>query len=60
MECFSNYVVAIDKKLKDDPKSFWKYVNDKRSTHRIPDSLFCCNRSACDGQGIVNFFKVFF
>lgn len=59
-ECFSNYVVGIDLKLKDGPRSFWKYINDKMSSHRIPDSLFYGDQSACEGQGIVDLFKELF
>lgn len=58
--CFNNYIRGLDAKLIEDPKSFWKYINDKRSSHNLPSSLSYSNREATSGQEIANLFRDFF
>lgn len=58
--CFTNYITSLDMRLREDPRSFWKYINDKRSSHSLPSALYYGVRSASNGHDIANLFKDFF
>ncbi|XP_058445512.1 uncharacterized protein LOC131426653 [Malaya genurostris] len=37
--CYARYLRNVQNKLKSDPKSFWKYVNDQRKESNLPSSM---------------------
>ena len=58
--CFNQYLRGIDLGLQNNPKSFWKYISDKRSCHSLPNSMFYKQDSATSAQEIADLFKEFF
>ena len=36
--CFRDYIHRIENDVKADPKSFWKYINNRKSTKGIPQN----------------------
>lgn len=54
------YVSNIENNLKANPKSFWSYINSKKNTSTIPESMIFENTSIDDPQEIVNAFGTFF
>lgn len=46
--------------LRENPRSFWKYINDKRSNHSLPSALFYNDRSGSNCHDIANLFSDFF
>ena len=37
--CYSNYRRQMERKLKSDPKKFWKFVNEQRNESGLPSSM---------------------
>lgn len=58
--CFSQYMRGIDVSLRNNPRSFWKYINDKRANHDLPGCLYYGSSRASNGQDIANLFREFF
>jgi len=46
--------------MTSNPKLFWKYVNSKRSTHSLPNSMYYNNENISGGNGITNCFAQHF
>ncbi|XP_055527131.1 uncharacterized protein LOC129719756 [Wyeomyia smithii] len=38
--CFRGFLRNVERKLKRNPKSFWKYVNEQRKDGGLPSSMF--------------------
>jgi len=59
-EAYKNYINNISDGFISDPKSFWRYVNSKRRTTRLPGVMFLNGENISDPQSIVNSFADFF
>ncbi|KAJ8982416.1 hypothetical protein NQ317_017218 [Molorchus minor] len=58
--CYNNYTNTIDQSLLNNPKGFWKYLNDKRSTFNLPSEMFLDDCSTSNAKEIVDLFAKFF
>ncbi|KAJ8949761.1 hypothetical protein NQ317_017998 [Molorchus minor] len=58
--CYNNYTNTIDQSLLNNPKGFWKYLNDKRSTFNLPSEMFLDDCSTSNAEEIVDLFAKFF
>ena len=58
--CFSDYIQRIEDNVKADPKSFWKYVNNRKSTKGIPQNMRYKGLAAISMQDSANMFSSFF
>lgn len=58
--CYKAYVSSVEECLKDNIKSFWKYINSKKSTKDIPQFMKHVDRIASDGQNVCELFSSFF
>lgn len=58
--CYTNYINNINLSLTSDPKLFWKYLNDKRSSYSLPDKMFYDDEEAFNGKEIVGLFANYF
>lgn len=59
-EAYALYLNNVEIKLKDDPKNFWTFVNNKNRTTRIPGKMVYNGESYETPQMIVNAFSKFF
>ena len=57
---FKNYINKVQLFVKLKPKSFWKYVNNRRNNNSITNLLTLDTMSADNGQDIVILFAQFF
>ena len=57
---YKNYIRNIELNLKNDPKSFWSYVNSKKSNPNIPNNLVLDGNNLHGMQDVVNGFANFF
>ncbi|KAF0694325.1 Reverse transcriptase domain-containing protein, partial [Aphis craccivora] len=58
-----DYNIFIQKpqySITSNPKLFWKYVNSKRSTHSLPNSMYYNNENISGGNDITNCFARYF
>lgn len=46
--------------ITSNPKLFWKYINTKRSTHSLPNSMHYNNDNVSGGDDITNCFAQYF
>jgi hypothetical protein len=54
------YIIDISEKIKTDPKCFFNFVDYKRSTKGLPQSMFFKDDKAEGNNGISNLFSTFF
>jgi len=57
---YKNHLNKVQLSLKLNPKSFWKYVNNRRNNNFIPNFVTLDTMSADNGHDIVNLFAKFF
>lgn len=60
IELYNEYVERMESSLKEDPTSFWRYVNGKRNNNIIPMSLFLGERTTTDPEDQAELFAEFF
>lgn len=58
--CFNEYINRTENNISSDPKSFWKYINDKKKSYRLPSVLHYDNKSANNNNDVVNLFSSYF
>lgn len=44
---YADYFIKQGEKLKDDPKSFWKFINERRNCHDLPSLMTLGDQRAC-------------
>lgn len=54
--CFANYQRKMEKKLKTDPKKFWKFVNESRRESGLPTSMRLADDEGDDADKICQLF----
>ncbi|XP_055632802.1 uncharacterized protein LOC129773232 [Toxorhynchites rutilus septentrionalis] len=59
-EAYQVYINGIANGLKENPKSFWKFVNSRRKNSGIPEVMTYGNRSSTCGQETVELFAEYF
>jgi len=57
---YKNFIAHAENLINSDPKYFWKFVNSKRSSSRIPGEMYLNNSSLNDPQSIVDGFAKYF
>lgn len=57
---YKKYLADIQSNFINDPKSFWKYVNNKKCKSRIPGKMYCGDIICDSPNSIVNGFAQFF
>jgi hypothetical protein len=57
---YKNHINKVQLSVKLNPKSFWKYVNNRRNNNSIPNLLTLDTTSADNGYDIVNLFAKYF
>ena len=57
---YNLYLRATEDGISENPKNFWKFVNDQRKTYELPDCMHYNDKLASDGQSIANLFSEFF
>ncbi|XP_053681644.1 uncharacterized protein LOC128732421 [Sabethes cyaneus] len=58
--CFRNYLRNVERRLKRNPKSFWKYVNEQRKDDGLPSVMFLGDKTASNSQQISELFSMKF
>ncbi|XP_055644137.1 innexin inx1 isoform X2 [Toxorhynchites rutilus septentrionalis] len=59
-EAYQVYINGIQNGIKENPKSFWKFVNSRRNNNGIPEVITYGNRSSTCGQETVELFAKYF
>lgn len=59
-ECYRLYVRELEVSICGDSNKFWKYVNDSKSSSRLPGKMFLDNRFAVNGPSVVDLFADYF
>lgn len=59
-EDYNNYVKNVNEQLLTDPKKFWQYINNKKSSYKLPGSMHLDDETASNGETIVNLFAKYF
>ncbi|XP_017478949.1 PREDICTED: uncharacterized protein LOC108368584 [Rhagoletis zephyria] len=57
---YSEYMRKIEGNIKSNPKSFWKYLKDKKSSASVPTGVFLDDYSAKTPDEAANLFADFF
>lgn len=57
---YTNYLSSVQNSIKLNPKFFWKFINDKKPNHNLPNLMIFNNEEAEGGQTIVNIFGKYF
>lgn len=55
-ECYRLYVSDLEVSISGDSSKFWKFVNDSKSSNKLPSRMFLDNRVAIDGSSVVGLF----
>lgn len=59
-ESFEVYLNSIENKIQHDPKTFWSFINQKRSSTRIPGKMTFNGINYQNPQEIINCFASYF
>lgn len=59
-ECYSNYIQSIEESLRKDVKTFWKFVNSRKSKSGIPSTMNYSGVQSEDPNDICDLFSRFF
>lgn len=59
-QCYRNYVQKTENALENNVKQFWSYVNSKRRSNDIPNTLSLDNVNADMGPDAANLFAEYF
>lgn len=57
---YNAYLDRTQNNIKSDPKSFWRYINNKRGYNNLPDTMTLENIGSNDPNSIADLFAVFF
>jgi len=55
-QAYHVHITGVENKIHEDPKSFWKFVNSKRSDNSHPSLFMYNNKEVTDPQDVVNAF----
>lgn len=58
--CYRNDLRRVEAELSNDPRSFWKYVNDHRGSFGLSRNMYYGNNHSGDGQKTANIFAKYF
>ena len=58
--CYRDYISNLDRHFRADPKSFWYYINSRRSVNEVPNSLHFNDNSFVGCEKIADGFAQFF
>lgn len=58
--CFDTYMEKIESSIAKNPKCFWSYIKNKRSSNTLPNILHYMNSSADNNEGIAELFSTYF
>lgn len=59
-QAYNDYVTGLGQKLANNPKSFWKFVNNKRKTKGLPISVSFDGQTSSSDSERCDFFAKFF
>lgn len=59
-KCYSEYIAHCEENIKCDPKFFWNFIKNKKSSNGLPNSMVYGDQSAANVQGICDLFNNFF
>lgn len=57
---FKLYCLNIESDIKNDPKKFWRFINDKKNSHTLPNTMFYNSKISDSPSSITNDFSSFF
>ena len=57
---YQSFIEKTENEIKTNPKSFYKYINEKRKTDKLPSKMFYKNTESSDPENIANLFADFF
>lgn len=57
---YGRYVVRKQEALKNNPKGFWAFVNEKRKENGLPSSMYLGDKTAATNQEMCNLFSEHF
>ena len=57
---YNLYLVNVNNSITDNPKYFWKFVNDRKKSRGIPNEMSLFHTFANGGENISNLFAKFF
>jgi len=57
---YTNYVEKVGSQIKTDPKSFWRFINDKRKSDEYPNFMNYGDNCSDSTEIITEYFKHFF
>lgn len=58
--CYQNYIQSVDTNLRVDPRSFWKFVNNKNNVYSLPSGMHWDNRFASEAGDVAQLFSGYF
>lgn len=56
-QCYANYLRDIQTRLKSDPKSFWKHVNEQRKEFGLPSKMKYGNQTGTSAEEYCKLFS---
>lgn len=59
-ECFQDYSQKIENNILNEPRNFWKFINDKKKSYTLPAQMFYEDSVADNSSDIVNSFATYF
>ena len=60
VNCSSTYLKNVDANCKSNPKLFWKFIRDQKSSYSLPSKMFYNNEMLDSGQSIATAFGSYF
>ena len=58
--CYRGYVASTEASIPLNIKTFWKFINSKRSAHGLPGSMYLGDTTSSDNSEIADMFASFF
>ncbi|XP_058828357.1 uncharacterized protein LOC131688202 [Topomyia yanbarensis] len=58
--CFRSYVLRLESNMKDEPKQFWAYLQNKTSTRGFPENVNYRDRTSTTPAESANLFSSYF
>lgn len=55
-DCYSRYIRETESNIAQDPRKFWSFVNNNRTTYDLPSTMFFNDINADNGKDISNLF----
>lgn len=58
--CYNNYIRNVDNNLSNNPKLFWKFLREQRSSFELPGEMYLNEFTTSKAEEVVDLFANFF